>query len=290
MIQRLTEQISVFRDDIYPYLGGGNKARKMMALHKKIKKESINAIVTTGGIQSNHCRATALYCKKNNIDCTLVLHGDKERMFSESGNAKIIRESSASMIFCEPCEISNNMDRAIINYKESGLTPLYLQGGGHTFEGGDCYITELEKLVDSGYIPDHIFLPTGSGTTQAGILAGIAKRELNINVIGISVGRCTHSAQNTINNFFKELCQNHNISGQHTEIIVDDTYLNGGYEKYDSEVKEFADRSLEDYGIALDTTYTAKAFRGMLKIIEERQIKGEVLFWYTGGIYNYLSL
>ncbi|WP_181899565.1 1-aminocyclopropane-1-carboxylate deaminase/D-cysteine desulfhydrase [Flagellimonas nanhaiensis] len=289
MIQRITDQISVFRDDLYPYLGGGNKARKMMALDEIIKSQGVNAIVTTGGIQSNHCRAVALYSKKNNIKCTLVLHGDQERLFSESGNAKVIKGSGATMIFSNACEIGKNMDVALRTYREQGYNPFYLNGGGHTLEGGYCYTDELEKLVDSGYVPDYIFLASGSGTTQAGLLAGVTRKGLDIKVIGISVGRTTEKAENCIQEFYKELCKTYGIDGKRAKVIVDDSFLCGGYEKYNNQIKQIADDSMANYGFPLDTTYTAKAFYGMQQIIEKRHITGQVLFWYTGGIYNYLA-
>src|SRR5690606_903669 len=97
-IQKLGTNLYVYRDDLYPALGGGNKARKMMALHPSLEQGNFTAVVTTGGTQSNHCRATALYCQKYQLKCTLVLHGGKEGEFlRQSGNAKLIRESGAEL-------------------------------------------------------------------------------------------------------------------------------------------------------------------------------------------------
>ncbi|MEC4266010.1 1-aminocyclopropane-1-carboxylate deaminase/D-cysteine desulfhydrase [Flagellimonas halotolerans] len=289
MIQRINDQISVFRDDVYPSLGGGNKARKMMALDAKIKELGHNALVTTGGVQSNHCRAVALYSKKNKLECTLVLHGDKNRILSESGNAKIMRESGATLVFCDSSEISDHMDAAMQQYIKKGLNPLYIYGGGHTLEAGHCYITELEKLLENNYKPDYIFLASGSGTTQSGLLAGVSKKNVDIKIVGISVGRASERAQNIVGKFYNELCDEYYIEKNEISIVVDDSFLSGGYEKYNADIKEIADDSLMNYGFALDTTYTAKAFYGMLKTIEQKKITGQVLFWYTGGIYNYLA-
>ena len=101
------------------FLGGGNKARKMMYLHDEIKSKKYDAIVTTGGIQSNHCRATALYCHKYNLDCTIVLHGKSDDYNLQSGNAKIMKKHAfEKLFFSEPDMISQNMDNAILNYKK----------------------------------------------------------------------------------------------------------------------------------------------------------------------------
>ena len=56
--------LKVVRDDIYPFVGGGSKARKAVAYEKFLRENGYNAVVTCGGIQSNHNRAMALLCAK----------------------------------------------------------------------------------------------------------------------------------------------------------------------------------------------------------------------------------
>lgn len=289
MVQKITNSFAIFRDDVFPFLGGGNKARKMMALHRNLEKGRYSAIVTTGGIQSNHCRATALYCNKYNLECTLVIHGNETEFNQQSGNARIIRKSNSKLIFCEPCDISKKMNDSIDDYKNKGHNPFYLYGGGHTLEGGKIYIDAIEEVVKSGFIPDYIFLASGSGTTQAGILAGISKYNLKTEVFGISVGRKKEKAKLIVENFFFELCDFYGIEKKEQKIIVNDSYLCNGYEKYNDDILKIANDSLMNYGFALDTTYTAKAYYGMREIVKQRSLQGKILFWYTGSIYNYLA-
>lgn len=290
MIQFITDKFALFRDDVFPSFGGGNKARKMIGLHDEITKNNYNAIVTTGGIQSNHCRVVALYCKKNNIKCTLILHGGEDNFHNQSGNAKIIRSTKAKIIFSSPHDISKNMDNEIDRYKKEGYNPFYLQGGGHTIQGGKVYINLIEELVNIDFIPDYIFLASGSGTTQAGILAGISKFDLATKVIGISVGRKKKILEKDIEAFYHELCKEFDISVNDYKFIVEDKFLCFGYEKFNDEIQEITNNSLMNYGVILDTTYTGKAFYGMEKIIKEKSLQNKkILFWYTGGIYNYLT-
>jgi D-cysteine desulfhydrase len=70
---------------------------------------------------------------------------------------------------------------------------------------------------------------------------------------------------------------------------VEDKYSCNGYEKFNDSIKKISDDSLMNYGFALDTTYTAKAYYGMREIVKQKSLKGIILFWYTGGIYNYLA-
>src|SRR6218665_2505071 len=105
-IQNLEQNIKIFRDDLYPFLGGGNKARKMDSIAHAIFSQKANALVATGGIHSNHCRTVAIFAAKHRIKCTLVLSGNKSAFYEQSGNAKIMRLSGATIVFVnDPQEI-----------------------------------------------------------------------------------------------------------------------------------------------------------------------------------------
>ena len=67
--------LSIVRDDLYPLFYGGNKARKMAHIMTEIEAGGFNAVVSTGGIQSNHCRLTAAAARKAGLGCHLVLNG-----------------------------------------------------------------------------------------------------------------------------------------------------------------------------------------------------------------------
>lgn len=289
MIQHIEKNLFFYRDDLYPSLGGGNKARKMMALHERLKSFRYDAIVTTGGIQSNHCRATALYCKKFGLKCTLVIHGDENMFQKQLGNAKIIRSTNANVIFCDATKISDHMDKAIQNYREQGHHPYYLQGGGHTLEGGNAYIDAISEIVETGFIPESIFIASGTGSTQAGLLAGISKLGIDTHVIGISVGRNKKRAEDVIKELYNALCSKYDIKSQENNIVVEDRFLCGGYQKYNEQIEKIAQNSIVNYNAFLDTTYTGKAFYGMNQILKTNPFKGKVLFWYTGGIFNYFA-
>ncbi|MBS5980543.1 MAG: pyridoxal-phosphate dependent enzyme [Dysgonomonas mossii] len=292
-IDIIDDQIRVFRDDLFPFLGGGNKGRKILFIEKDIKQRGCNAVVSTGGVQSNHCRAVAILAAQNHWPCTLILHGDKERLYSESGNARIIKTSGANVIFVnDASEISECMDNAMNLYSKKNLNPYYIQGGGHTIDGGLAYIDAVRELeqysISNNWFPEYIFLASGTGSTQAGLLAGVGKYKIPSKVIGISVAREKHRAEENINNFYTKLCLAFDIKHLKNDIIVLDDYLCGGYEKYNSELKKLSLDSVRKYGFTLDTTYTGKAFYGMLDYIKQNNINSNILFWHTGGIFNFL--
>lgn len=292
---KLEESLTVLRDDLYPFLGGGNKGRKMDAIGEDIIRKGANALVTTGGIHSNHCRAVAVFAALHKMRCTLVLHGSAEQFSQQTGNAKIMRMSGAEIVFAnEPSQIGSLMDSAMARYQRDSFVPYYIWGGGHTLDGGLAYIKAVEELKtyceNRKWWPNHIFLASGTGSTQAGILAGLDKYGMEAKVVGISVGRKTDPATKVVSDFYKELGQYYQISLRQDPVIVLDDYLCGGYGQYNSGIKSLCDRSIKDFGFSLDTCYTGKAFYGMLDYIEKHDIQKEnVLFWHTGGIFNFLA-
>lgn len=287
--------IKVFRDDVYPFLGGGNKGRKMDYIGRTIFANKANALVTTGGIQSNHCRAVAVFAAQHNMKCCLVLHGDESLFKQQGGNAKIIRDTKVQVVFVDnPSQISFTMDAAIEKFKQQGLKPYYIYGGGHDMDGGLAYIDaiqDLKRICDQeSWLPDYIFLASGTGSTQAGILAGLDKLEWSTEVIGLSVGRKRDIAEINVSQFYDELCSHYNISNSKRKVIVRDESLSGGYGLYNDKIAELAQGSLQRFGFTLDRTYTAKAFYGMQKYIQRYGLtKQHILFWHTGGVFNYLA-
>jgi len=55
----------------------GNKVRKLEFLMADAVEQGADCIITVGGIQSNHCRATAVAAKYLNLDCYLILRTSK---------------------------------------------------------------------------------------------------------------------------------------------------------------------------------------------------------------------
>jgi len=296
LLEEIDDNLVVFRDDLYPFLGGGNKGRKMDAIAKDIFAKKANALVTTGGFQSNHCRAVAVFAAQQKMQCTLVLHGSKEEFLQQSGNAKIMRLSGAEIVFVdEASSIGSAMDTAMQQYTQQGANPYYIWGGGHTMEGGLAYIDAIAELKEyceeNNWYPDYIFHASGTGSTQSGILAGLDKYNFTTTqVIGISVGRKAEQATKIVDDFYKELCEQYKISCSNRASIVLDAYLMGGYAQYSDELKTLSLQSIQNYGFTLDTCYTGKAFYGMLDYCKQHKLdQKNILFWHTGGIFNFLA-
>jgi D-cysteine desulfhydrase len=60
----------------------GNKVRKLEFLMADAVAQGADCIITVGGIQSNHCRATAVAAKYLNLDCYLILRTSKVNLIA----------------------------------------------------------------------------------------------------------------------------------------------------------------------------------------------------------------
>ena len=61
------------RDDLSSPVYGGNKIRKLEFILGEAKRRKSAHIITFGGIGTNHGLATAIFCNKLGISCTLLL-------------------------------------------------------------------------------------------------------------------------------------------------------------------------------------------------------------------------
>ncbi|HAA86580.1 MAG TPA: D-cysteine desulfhydrase, partial [Kosmotogaceae bacterium] len=58
-------------DELTGFLTSGNKIRKLEYLLHDAMKKGADTILTCGGIQSNHCRATAIAARQFGLDPVL---------------------------------------------------------------------------------------------------------------------------------------------------------------------------------------------------------------------------
>lgn len=286
-------QIVVVRDDLFPFIGGGSKARKAVYYESFLKKNGYNAVVTCGSIQSNHNRAIALMAARNGWKCHLCIQGDENRFMQEKGNALLDRLSGAECELIHLEDTSTAMDRAMLKLKQEGYKPYYVHGGGHDLPGGIAFVEAVELLKDkcdkAGYKPDYIFHASGTGSTQAGILVGVHRVGWSdVKVIGISVARQQERGRQVVIDFANMLADHYGIKERFDDKVIFCTdYLFGGYEQYTHEMEEYLTKAMAMTGLVLDATYSGKAFYGMMDLIEKNNLQQQnIVFWHTGGIMN----
>lgn len=284
--------ITVVRDDLFPFIGGGGKARKAVYYEELLKEQGYNAVVTCGGIQSNHNRAIALMCTKNGWKCHLCIQGTEERFMAEKGNALLDRLSGAECELIKPKDTAVAMDRAMEKLTAEGYTPYYCHGGGHDLPGGVSFVEAVEELAKQIEKPDYIFHASGTGSTQAGIVVGLDRVGWSdVKCVGISVARQYERGRQVITEFANMLAEHYGMTERYDDRILFNTdYLYGGYEQYTLEMETFLNKAMKETGLMFDTTYSGKAFYGMMNVIKKEGLQDKkIVFWHTGGIMNLMK-
>src|SRR5687768_17244183 len=68
-------RLLVKRDDALSLAFGGNKVRKLEWVAAEARRQGADHLITCGGVQSNHCRATAAAAARLGLGCVLVANG-----------------------------------------------------------------------------------------------------------------------------------------------------------------------------------------------------------------------
>ncbi len=292
--ENLNVNLVVKHDDLFNLSGGGNKARKLQYIIANAQKNKINAIVTAGGLQSNHVRATSIMCTLLGWKAIMIVHAEKPQQDIYDGNLKLTKLSGSEIRFVDMCNVSHAMDSAMNDLKEEGYNPLYIWGGGHCLEGTFSYYKAVEELKDQlcNLNPDYIVVASGTGTTQAGLEIGARHFFPDCKILGVSVARKTEKGKEIILNSFKEL----NALLQKpvrlpNDVFFDDRWIGGGYEETYPELIETILWAAKTEGLILDPTYTGKAFHAFRKYVETELIpkNSNVVFWHTGGLLNLMA-
>lgn len=292
MSQDLKIDLRVKRDDLLPFPGGGNKSRIIQGWIAKASTHGFNALVTSGGLGSNLVRTVALECAKRSWSCAAALHGTAEAAFGNP-NVRALRLLGAEIQVVPPDNIGPTLERLMVALREKGRNPLLIPGGGYGVEGSLGYFNASQKQIQDlrshGWEPDFIVHASGTGTTQAGIVAGVGSIGSKARVLGISVARPSQRGANLIRELVCKLLKK--MAGPPPIIEFTDRWTLGGYEKQHARLWEAIECFGKQDGLLLDPTYTGKAALALLDLVREGEIPrgSRVLFWHTGGLLNLWS-
>lgn len=277
------------RDDMTDFALGGNKARKMEYFLRDALDGACDCIVTYGSAHSNHCRIAAAAAAREGLKCVLILSGS-EADFTLTGNDIMYFLCGAELLWTAVSDVSSTIDSELEKLKQKGHRPYFIPGGGHGNLGTHAYAEAYKEIQtqsrEIGVEFDYIFLASGTGTTQAGLIAG---KELNggcEEIVGISVARREARGREVISESLKSYIGEIDPERQSDDlsIIFEDSYIGKGYADLYPEVAETIRLMLCRNSVVLDPVYTGKAFCGMCEYLEREKIEGKnILFIHTGG-------
>jgi len=269
------------RDDAIPFGFGGNKIRKLEYAIAEALEGDADTIVTVGGLQSNHARATAAVAAKLGLRCVLILNGVPP--LKPTANTLLDGLLGAEIEYIATRdERAAACERVVARLRDEGRRPFLIPLGASTSVGALGFVAAVSELVEQQMVPDVIVHATSSGGTQAGLLAGVALNNLKTQIIGVSADDPAEAIEVAVRRIIAGIERFHLPYG---EIEVDDTRVGEGYGLPTPESREAQEVAARTEALFVDHTYTAKAFGALMAYVREGRFTEDqtVLFWHTGG-------
>ncbi|GAB4312248.1 MAG: D-cysteine desulfhydrase [Candidatus Sumerlaeia bacterium] len=305
-LRRLTLELEgpslwVKRDDLSGLELTGNKARKLEFLLAEALQQNCKVVITSGGLQSNHCRATAAACAKLGLKCHLVLRSAQPDP-PYDGNLLLDLLFGAKITYLPKIEFQERgrevLDSLMEQYTGRGEKPYFFPVGGSVPLGSWGYIRAMEEIVGQMASADiasaHIIAACGSGGTVTGLMLGKALLNAPVKIWAVPVCDDLAYWQKELRRQLAETIAFYSLDLDPNAISLNllDGYVGQGYAiPYPEEMQVIAKAASQE-GIVLDPVYTGKAFYAMLDQIQKGTFRnGEtVIFLHTGGVFGNFPL
>eukprot|EP01105_Mastigella_eilhardi_P024270 TRINITY_DN6304_c0_g1_i1.p1 TRINITY_DN6304_c0_g1~~TRINITY_DN6304_c0_g1_i1.p1 ORF type:complete len:358 (-),score=104.98 TRINITY_DN6304_c0_g1_i1:72-1145(-) len=283
----------VKHDDETGLLVSGNKVRKLEFLLAEALLQKCDCVTTVGGIQSNHCRATAAAARRVGLDCHLLLRtSELDVKDTTCGNLLLNQMVGATITLFTPEQRDRAGGYAVLLEKTAeklraqGKRPYVIPMGGSNALGAWGYIEAAVEIAQQLQAPllshvNEVVVACGSGGTIAGLGVGMRICRPDVRVSGVSV--CDDAAyfHAEVNAILADL-----HLPWHSEELVSmiDGYKGIGYALSTEEELKFIYEVGKTTGVLFDPVYTGKCLIGVAK---DTHFKGRhVLMVHTGGIYG----
>lgn len=262
-------------------LYGGNKARKLTRVLQSLAPSPPRRIVTFGTAGSHHVLATALFAEARAISARAILLPEPHTEHVERTFLAILGQRAITV---EPAQTLAHAALSFASGHRRG--DLVLGPGGAGLPATLAYVDAAQELagqVRRGLLPspDEIVVALGTGTTVAGLLVGLALAGLATRVVAVQVVGGLGSRWLTLRLAARAArAVGVASAGLGMRLCVERGELGSGY-GYPTAAGDAATARAASTGLALDPTYTAKAFAHALARASQAPFGRVVLYWHT---------
>jgi D-cysteine desulfhydrase len=291
-------EVWIKRDELTGLEVSGNKIRKLEFCLADAQEQGCDTIITCGGVQSNHCRATAVLGARLGFKVHLLLRGEPAE--HAQGNLLLDQLAGAEITYVPASRWSEHQAMAKSlqdQYQQSGNSAYFIPVGASDAVGLWGYIAACQELQQDfereGLQPDTIVCATGSGGTQGGLLVGARMMNLSARVLAFNVSDDAAYFEHKIREDVTLWKQRYKTEFDLADLDITtlEGYLGPGYGAAGPEVFATIRELARSDGIFLDPVYTGKAFHGMVTELNKGasgRLAGaaQIVFIHTGGLFG----
>lgn len=292
--QQSVPRILMKRDDLTGLELSGNKIRKLEYLVADAIAHGADTLVTHGGFQSNHCRATAAVGARLGLRVHLILRSPNESPPSE-GNLLLDRLFGATYSYHDPEKYSQQLEtlvsQALKAERDSGHTPYFFPVGASVPYGSWGYIRCMSELAQTlgPDSPVDVYCATSSGGTVVGLMLGRALfASDNWRVRAVPVSDSVEYFRSHLRHLERQTVEQFDlpIEAAETPIELIDGFIGEGYAIEYPESVDTIHLLGRTEAIVLDPSYTSKAMTAMLATIRNESSERIPVFIHTGGAFG----
>jgi len=268
------EGVKVLRLDQTGGKAPGNKRYKLEHAILRARQLGIQHLVSFGGPWSNHLHALAAMAAQEGMQTTAIVRGETTTPMLEevqSWGMRIRRVSRSEYRRRNEADYQRTLEQA---FKPCLVIP---EGGAST-EGVVGCVAIGQAIKQHIPEPGRVVVPVGTGTTLAGIAAGVGPAW---RVTGISALKGANDLEVRVEDVLEQ-CGLANIAPWK----IEHSYHCGGFARCSRALEEFMRAFESSHEILLDPVYTAKAMYAIFCKIRDGvwTITRPLVMVHTGGL------
>ncbi len=158
-------------------------------------------------------------------------------------------------------------------------------GSGPTGAAGQVLagIEAARQASAAAISPSVVVLPSATGGTQAGVLAGLRFAGSEARVVGVAVAAPANELRPTVAGLLEGLAPLVGLPVDPAEIDLTDDQRGPGYGVATAAAQQATELLARTEGILVDPIYTAKALAELIARVRDGRLEGTVVFWHAGG-------
>ncbi|MFL5730407.1 MAG: 1-aminocyclopropane-1-carboxylate deaminase/D-cysteine desulfhydrase [Cytophagaceae bacterium] len=272
-------ELFIKRDDLIHSEISGNKWRKLKYNLKEAEKQGKKTLLSFGGAYSNHIYALAAAGKEFGFKTVGIIRGKDAS--EENPTLSFARKCGMELELIDRDEYRKKNEADFIQkLRLRWEDPYIIPEGGANIQGAmGC--AEIIPEIDIPF--DYICCPCGTGTTLAGLVAGLKGKS---QALGFAVLKNGSFLEEEVRNLLSEEAKSYRNWSINTD------YHFGGYAKTDQSLLQFMNGLEQKHQIPFEPIYTAKMMYGIYDLASKGFFKEgqRLVALHTGGLQGLAGL